>query len=149
MALDFGVAPFAALRPTFLALMLLMGSSGSAIGNPHHATMRRRTIDPFLFGAAAPIVLKAIRAAEAGDSSLFNAQLNAQILGRKPKMSLIDLRPKCVLISVTQASSIAVTAKWTCRAGKVDAIATRDFVISHGKIAAITGEPVPEYHFVQ
>ncbi|HVI06320.1 MAG TPA: hypothetical protein VM711_09550, partial [Sphingomicrobium sp.] len=79
----------------------------------------------------------------------FNAQLRKRSVGSRPKMELVDLRPKCVLMSVTQDSSIAVTAKWVCRAGKVNAIATRGFLLSHGKIAAITGEPVPEYHFVQ
>ena len=131
-----------------LAFLLLVSSTGSAVGNPHHGT-QTSTAAPLVLGAAAPVVLKAIRAAEAGDTGLFNAQLSNQILGSRPKMELVDLRPKCVLMAVTQDSSIAVTAKWTCRAGKVDAVATRGFLISRGKIAAITGEPVPEYHFVQ
>ena len=132
-----------------LTFMLLAGSTSSAIDIDQHGVVRQTTAKPFVLGAAAPVVLKAIRAAEAGDSDLFNAQLSDYGLRSKPKMELIDLRPKCALVAVTQDSSIAVTAKWTCRAGKVDAVATRGFLISHGKIAAITGEPIPEYHFEQ
>lgn len=131
-----------------LTFMLLVSSTGSAIESPQHSASRRPAA-PFVFGAAAPIVLKAIRAAEAGDARLFNAQLSDQVVGSKPRMSLIDLRPKCFLIAVTQDTSIMVTAKWTCRADKVDAVATRSFLISQGRIAAITGEPVTEYHFVR
>ncbi len=137
------------MRKAVLTFMLLVSTTGSAVGNPHQSVMGRSTADPFVFGAGAPVVLKAIRAAEAGDTGAFNAQLSKQVVGRRPKMALIDLRPKCILMAVTQDSSIAVTAKWMCRAGKVDAIATRGFLISHGKIAAITGAPVPEYHFVE
>ena len=136
------------MRLPVLAFMLLVSSTASTIGNHHHGT-QPSTAAPFVFGAAALVVLKAIRAAEAGDTGLFNAQLSKHSVGSRPKMELVDLRPKCVLKAVTQDSSIAVTAKWTCRTGKVEAVATRGFLISHGKIAAITGEPVPEYHFVQ
>jgi hypothetical protein len=93
-------------------------------------------------------VLKAIRAAEAGDSGSFKAQLSNHSVGGRPRMELVNLKPNCSLVAVTQDSSVAVTAKWRCRAGKIDAVATCGFLISRGKIAAITGEPVPEYHSV-
>jgi hypothetical protein len=126
-------------------IVFLVGPCATAAANPNNALTLHSTNDAVVLGPRSKAVLQAIRAAESGDVRSFKAQLSIHMWGPPPKMKEIDLRP-CLLQSVVQQSSILVTAKWICRAGKVDAVATRGFLLSRGRIAAITSEPIPEYH---
>ena len=132
--------------PCAVALFLIVAAQVPATAGALHAAVPSSKHNAVVLGDEAAIVLNAIRAAEAHDMRSFKAQLSKHAMGSKPNMKSVDLHPECTLSSVIQNSSILVTARWTCRTGKVDAVATRGFVLSHGKIAAITGEPVLDYH---
>lgn len=132
--------------PCGVLQFFLVAGSVTATAGPLRTAAPPSRHNAVVLGDEAPIVLKAIRAAEAHDLRSFKAQLSTHGMGMKPDMKSVDLHSGCTLSSVIQNSPILVTARWTCRTGKVDAVATRGFLLSDGKIASITGEPIPEYH---
>lgn len=98
-----------------------------------------------VLGDASAVVLRAIRAAETGNKANFAAELAATQVGII-SMNSVNLRPECELRQVTQHSSILVIATWACGSDKRGAHTERGFMMDKGKIAAITGPAVPEYH---
>lgn len=70
--------------PCGVLLFFLVVGSVAATAGPLHAAVPPSRHNAVVFGDEAPIVLKAIRAAEAHDLRSFKAQLSTHGMGVKP-----------------------------------------------------------------